>query len=192
MHLSSQTLAAVADSPWMIPNPYLLTPGLGLGLTFSASANMTVSVQYTYDDPMQNLRPVTITRVAAVATINDPGHNLNVGDNVQVSQDPSGTFGPVPTPAGGPVVQPTSYDVASVVDANNYTVAVPNAGSLGPVAAFLQSFRIFTHPVLQNISGTPPAKTDSNFNFQIGAFRLKCTVWAAGTATLTAQQGKGY
>lgn len=192
MHLSPQTLAAVADSPWMIPNPYLLTPGLGLGLTFSFNANLTASVQYTYDDPMQNLRQVTINRAAGVATITDNGHNLNVGDNVLISQDPSGTFGPVPTPAGGPVVQPASYDLATVVDANNYTVAVPNSGSVGPVVAFLQSFRVFPHPVLNNISGSPPARTDSNVAFQIGALRLKCTVWAAGTVTLSAQQGKGY
>lgn len=192
MHLSPQTLSAVGDSLWMIPGPMLLTPGLGLGLTFSFNANMTVSVQYTYDDPQQNPRQVTINRAGTVATITDNGHNLNVGDSVLISQDSSGTFGSPPVQPGSAVLPAISYDIATVVDANNYTITVPNSGSVGPVTAALQSFRVFTHPTLQNISGNPPAKVDGNFAFQIAAFRLKCTVYAAGTATLTAQQGKGY
>jgi hypothetical protein len=192
MHLSSQTLAAAASSPWIIPGPMMETPGLGLALTFSVDANLTAGVQHTLDDPMQNLRAVSITRVGTVATINDPGHNLNVGDNIQVSQDPSGTFGPVPPVAGGPAPPASSYDLATVVDANNYTITVPNAGSLGPVIAQIQSFRVFNHATLTNISGTPPGRLDGNYAFQIGACRLKVTGYTAGKATLTAQQGKGY
>lgn len=191
MHLSSQTLSAAASSPWIIPGALLQTPGLALALTFSVDANLTASVQHTLDDPTQNLRPVSITRVGAVATINDPQHNLNVGDNIQVSQDPSGTFGPVPPVAGAAVVPASSYDLATIIDANNYTVAVPNAGSLGPAVAFVQSFRVFNHATLTNIAGVPPARLDGNYAFQIGACRLKVTVYAAGKATLTVQQGKG-
>lgn len=193
MHLSPVTLSAAGDSGWIAPGPMLLTPsGLGLALTFTSNANLTASVQYTYDDPIQDLRPVTINRAATVATITDPGHGLNVGDNVQISQDPSGTFGPVPTPQGGPVQLPSSYDIASIVDQNNYTVTVANAGSVGPVVAFLQSFRVFTHPTMGNQAGTPPARIDGGFNWQIGAYRLKVSAYTAGSATLSGQQGKGY
>lgn len=189
MHLSPVTLSAAGVSAWVVPGPLLLTPGgLGLALTFSSNANLTGSVQYTYDDPMQSLRQVTINRAGTVATITDPGHNLNVGDNIQVSQDATGTFGP---PAGT-AQQPTSYDVATIVDQNNYTVAVPNAGSLGPVTAMIQSYRIFAHPTMGNQVGNPPARIDGGFSWQIGAYRLKVSAYTAGTATLTGQQGKGY
>ena len=193
MRLSPVVLFAAGDSGWIAPGPLLLTPaGLGLALTFSSNANLTASVQYTYDDPMQDLRQVTINRAGTVATITDPGHNLNVADNVQISQDPSGTFGPAQTPAGGPVVLPSSYDIATIVDQNNYTITVPNSGSLGPVTAMLQSFRVFVHPTMGNQAGNPPARIDGGFNWQIGAYRLKVSAYTAGTATLTGQQGKGY
>ena len=192
MRLSPVILSAAGDSGWIVPGPLLLTPaGLGLALTFSSNANLTAAVQYTYDDTAQDLRQVTITRVGTVATVNDPAHNLNVNDNVQISQDSSGTFGPVQTPAGGPVVPPSSYDIATIVDQNNYTITVPNSGSLGPVTALLQSFRVFTHPTLGNQTGNPPARIDGGFNWQIGAYRMKVSAYTAGTATLSGQQGKG-
>lgn len=193
MHLSPVTLSANGDSAWIAPGPMLLTPaGVGLALTFTTNANLTASVQYTYDDPTQDLRKVTITRVGTVATVNDPGHGLNVADNVQISQDPSGTFGPIPTPPGGPIQLPSSYDIATIVDQNNYTITVPNAGSLGPVSAMLQSFCVFTHPTMGNQAGTPPARIDGGFNWQIGAYRLKVSNYTAGSAKLSGQQGKGY
>lgn len=187
MHLLPQTLAAAGSSPWIIPGPMMVSPGLGLALTFSFNANMTVSVQHTLDDPEQNPRAVTLARAATVLTITDAGHNLNVGDNILLSnpnKDPNniwdGGF-----PAG------TSYDVASIVDANNYTVAVANSGSAAGTG-FVQSFRVFNHAVLVGVTGNPPARSDGNYAFQIGASRLKCTAYTAGTATLSVQQGKGY
>lgn len=196
MLLSPLQLAAAGISAWRVPGPMMLSPGgLGLALTFSTNANLTAAVQYTYDDPTQTARQVTINRAGTVATVTDPGHNLNVGDNVQIESDPSGTFGPV-LPTGGPFgagpSAPVGWDVASVVDQNTYTLTVPNAGSVGPVVCALQSFRVFTHPTMGNQSGTPPARIDGGFNWQIGAYRLKVSAYTAGTATLTGQQGKGY
>lgn len=175
MHLSPRTLAAVGASTWIIPNPLLRSAGLGLALTFSVDANMTVSVQHTMDDPMQNARQVSVARAGTVATITDNGHGLNVGDNVIMSQD--GTFN-------------GSFDVATVTDANTYTVTVPNSGAVN-ATPMLQSFRVFNHATLTGITGVPPARADGNYAYPIGALRLKCTVWAAGAATLTAQQGLG-
>lgn len=187
MHLLSQTLAAVAASPWMIPGPMQETPGLGLALTFSFNASMTVSVQHTLDDPQQNSRAVTLARAATVLTVTDTAHNLNVGDNILLSNpnnDANNIWG-----TGKPVG--TSYDVATIVDANNYTVTVANSGSAAGTG-FVQSFRVFNHAILNGVTGAPPARSDGNYAFQIGATRLKCTAFTAGTATLTVQQGKGY
>lgn len=189
MHLSAQTLAAVASSPWIIPGPMMETPGLGLALTFGSTANLTVSVQHTLDDPEQNPRIVTLARAATVLTVTDNAHNLNVGDNVVISNptnDPNNIWA-----GGGPPAVGTSYDVASIVDVNNYTVTVANAGSAAGNGA-VRSFRVFNHSTLAAVTGAPPARADGNYAFQIAACRLKCTAFTAGTATLTVQQGKGY
>lgn len=189
MHLQSQTLSAAGSSPWIIPGPMMVSPGIGLALTFSFNANLTVTVQHTLDDPQQNPRAVTLARAGTVLTITDVGHNLIVGDNILLSnpaKDPNNIWD-----GGFPVG--TSYDVATIVDANNYTVAVPNAGSAAGTG-FVQSFRVFNNDDarLVGVNGSPPTRVDGNYAFQIGACRLKCTLYTAGTATLTAQQGKGY
>lgn len=188
MHLQAQTIGAAVSSPWIIPGPMMETPGLGLGLTFSIDANMTVSVQHTLDDPQQNPRAVTLTRVGAVLTVNDPGHNLNAGDNIlllNVNNDPNDIWD------GGLPGIGTSYDIVAITDINNYTVTVANAGSAGG-GGFVRSFRVFNHSILNAVTGAPPARADGNYAFEIGACRLKCTVYTAGKGTLTVQQGKGY
>lgn len=190
MHLTPVTLGAAGDSQWIPLNPLLVDPeSVGLGLTFSYDANLTASVQYTYDDPTQSTRTVTITRVGAVATVNDPGHNLNANDSITVYSDPTGTFGPI---QATPQTPPVNWDIAAITDANNYTVAVPNAGSLGPDICQIQSFRVFTHPTMGNQVGIPPARIDGGFQWQVGAYRLKVSGYTAGKATLSGQAGKGY
>jgi hypothetical protein len=187
VHLQPQTLAAAGSSPWIIPGPMMVSPGLGLALTFSFNANMTVSVQHTLDDPEQNPRAVTLARAGTVLTITDAGHNLIVGDNILLSnplKDANNIW-------DGGAAGGTPYDIASIVDANNYTVTVANAGSAAGTGS-VQSFRVFNHSVLAAVTGNPPARSDGNYAFQIGAARLKCTAYTAGTATLTVQQGKGY
>jgi len=177
MKLPDLTLSANANSRWFPPNPLLVNPAsLGIALTFSFNANLTASVQYTYDDPMQDPRAMTYARAGTVLTVTDPGHNLNVGDNIQISQDTNFNGG---------------WDVVTVVDANTYTVTVPNAGPANGNAQ-LQSFRVFKHATMGNIGGAPPQRIDGNFNWQIGAYRLQVTNYVAGSATLTGQQGKGY
>lgn len=188
MHLSAQTLAAVASSPWIIPGPMMETPGLGLALTFGSTANLTVSVQHTLDDPQQNPRPVTLTRAATSLTVNDPGHNLIAGDNV-LMLNPNNDANNI-WDGGGPGIG-TSYDIASITDANNYVLTVANTGSAAGTG-YVRTFRVFNHSTLNGVTGAPPARADGNYAFEIGACRLKCTAWTAGTATLTVQQGKGY
>ena len=189
MHLSPQTLAANGSSPWIIPGPMMVSPGLGLALTFSFNANLTATVQHTFDDPEQTPRAVTLARAGTVLTVTDAGHNLIVGDNILLSnpnKDANNIW-------DGGAAGGTPYDIATIVDANNYTVTVANSGSAAGTGA-VQSFRVFNNDDarLVGVAGNPPTRVDGNYAFQIGACRLKCTGYTAGTATLTVQQGKGY
>lgn len=181
MKLRDVSVSAVGLSPWLIPNPLLQTPaGLGLAVTFSADANLTVDVDYTYDDPAQTPQPVTLARAGANLTVTLAAHGLNANDSVTISNptgDPNNTW------AG-------DYVVASITDDNNFVVTVPNAGAAGAAGA-VRTFRLFKHPTLQGMTGAPPARADGGFSWQIGAVRLRCTAYTAGVATLSAQQGVG-
>jgi hypothetical protein len=170
-----QQLAAAGATPWMAPQR-ILAFGLGLGLTFSVDANMTVTVQHTFDTP-QTARTVSITRVGTTATINDPLHGLNTGDNIIISASDT-TFG-------------GSWDI-TIVDLNNYTITVPNSGATSSTPT-LQSFRVFPNDNanLVNVSGTPPPKADGNYAYPIAAVRLKATAYTAGQAELTMLQAFG-
>lgn len=193
MHLQQQTLSAAGDSPWMIPHPLAIAQTIGLGLTFTPAANLTAAVQYTYDDPQQNPRAVTLARAAGVLTITDANHGLIAGDAVQLSNpnndanniwsaDTSGT--PNPVKGWG-----TAYDIVAITDQNNYTVAVANAGSVAGGGA-VRSFRLFAHATVKGTAPTP-VRIDGSIS-SIGAFRLSVSAYTSGSATLTAQQAKGY
>lgn len=188
MLLPPQNLSANGYTPWIIPNPSLLTTTLALMLSFSNDANLTADVQYTYDDPLQNPRAVTMARVATVLTIHDIAHGLIVGDAVSVSNDAkvAANIWDTTGAAGG-----TNYDVATVVDADHYTITVPNAGAAA-AAGFVRSYRLFLHNTLHGVAGTPPTRVDGPLYWAIGAVRMKVSSWSAGTATLAVQQGKGY
>jgi hypothetical protein len=80
-------------------------------------------------------------------------------------------------------------------------VSVPSSTTLtvAAVGAFVandtgtaRTYRLFEHPTLQGITGSPPARIDGFFNYPNAAFRLKVTGYTAGSATLTAQQPHGY
>lgn len=187
MKLPEYTLSANGNTPWISVNPWLINGAtVGLALTFSPDANLTASVQYTYDDPMQTPKAVTLARSGTSLTVTLAGHGLNTGDNVILS-NPNGDANNI-WGSGNPG---TSYDVASVTDDNNFVVTVANTGAAA-AGGSVQTFRVFTHPTLGNQVGAPPTRIDGGFSWQIGAFRLKVSGYTAGTATLTGQQGKGY
>jgi hypothetical protein len=186
MHLNPQTLAAAGNSPWIIPSPSPLATDIGLAVTFSSNANLTANVQYTYDDPMQTPRAVALTRVGANLTINDPGHNLNVGDSVMLSNPTANANNIWGAGAAG-----TSYDVVSITDQNNYVITVANSGAAAAAGA-VRSFRLFLHATLRALAGNPPTRTDGSLDWPVGAIRLNVTGYVAGTVTLTAQIAKGH
>ncbi len=185
MKLGSVRLGAAGSSIWLVPNQWLKSFLLGLGLTFDTASNLTASVQHTFDDPMQTPRTVTYTRAATVLTVTDANHGLAVGDNVQFDSDTNGQYnGAVAGPGTG------GLDVASVTDANTYTLTVANAGAAAGSAG-IRSFRVFNNAALGNVSGNPPVRADGNYSDPIGAVRLKVSAYTAGAATLTVQQGQG-
>lgn len=188
MHLSQQTLSAAGDSPWMIPHPMPMANPVGIALTFTSNANLTAAVEYTYDDPLQNPRAVTLARAAGVLTITDVAHGLIAGDAVQLSNDksdPNNIWGA----DTGAKLQGTAYDVVAITDQNNYTVAVANTGSAAGTG-FVRSFRLFNHATVHS-TGTPPNRIDGSIS-SVGAFRLTVSNYTAGSATLSAIEAKGY
>jgi hypothetical protein len=187
MHLTPQTLSAAGDSTWIVPHPLPISTQIGLALTFTSNANLTANVQYTYDDTMQTPRLVTLARAATVLTITDNNHGLNVGDAIQLSNpaaDPNNIWD-----GGGPGGTP--YNIATIVDQNNYTVTVANSGSAAGGGA-VRSFRLFLHPTLKAISGVPPVRIDGSLGWPLGAIRLNVSAYTAGSVTLTVQEAKGY
>lgn len=187
MLLPPKNLAANGYTDWIIPNPGLLTTTLALMLSFSSDASLTADVQYTYDDPLQNPRAITMTRVGTVLTIRDVAHMLIAGDAIALSNDLKNFANTWDTGTLGG----TNYDVATVPDADHYTIAVPNAGAAA-ASGFVRSYRLLLHSTLHGIAGTPPTRIDGPLYWGIGAVRMKVTNWVAGIASLEVQQGKGY
>lgn len=184
MRLTPQTLVAAGNSPWIIPGALLLTPTVSLAVTFSVDANLTAAVQYTYDDPAQTPVAVAFARAAGVLTVTLNNHGLNVADTIDINDTVLGSWAG-PAGAGG------NYDVATVVDKNNFTVTVPNAGPAADTG-HIRTYKLWVHPVLTGLTGAPPARKDSSLGFQAAAVRLHVTAYTAGAATLTASTGAGY
>lgn len=178
MRLSPVILAAVGDSQWQTPGTFLVGLGVSLALLFSEDANLTCTVQYSYDETTQNPVAVSLARAATVLTVTFPeGHMLNTGDNINLENEPTGTWN------GG-------YDVASAPSDTTVTVTVPNAGATNSTAE-AQVFRVFNHATLSGITGAPPARIDGQLGYPVSAVRLKVTAWTAGSVELDTVRNKG-
>jgi hypothetical protein len=174
MRPTSVTLTAAGISKWIPVNEIQIAFGIGLGVTISNGANLTYSVQHTFDDPNADFRQVVLSRTTTTATITDNGHNLVSGDCVIVS-------------GSGDANLDGTYTI-TVVDANSYTYTVANTGAAsGSMYTNVRTFRVFTHATLVGLS----ARTDGNYAFPIQAVRLNITSYTSGNATLTVLQGMG-
>lgn len=177
MRVGAETLTAIGASPWITPNPLLKTPTIALAVTFSIDANLTCKVQYTYDTTSQTPKQLTLTRTGTSLAVNYPGHKLLNSDSIEISQDPnSGAWN-------------GNYDV-TVVDKDNFTVVVANSGAASAVC-MVRKFRLFTHPTLTGLTGTPPTRVDASQQLPDAAVRLYVSAWAAGNAELVVTQGGG-
>lgn len=85
-----------------------------------------------------------------VAAVNCPAHDLVAGQAVRLNTG-SGTM-----PSG-------IYEVASVIDSNNYTVAVTTPDTSGALLAYAQSFRVFAF-------SSSTTRADAVLSYSIGGY----------------------
>lgn len=173
----SVTLAALGNSLWVPINRLQNAFNLGLQGYISSGASLTWKVQHTSDPTNQEFRPVTITRVTTVATVKDIAHGLSVGDSVFIFATGDANLD-----------KATAVDVASVVDADNYTYTVVNTGAAsGASTSKIKSFRVQDHASLTGQVG----KAFGNYTSPIQMVRLVTTIYVSGSVTLDITQGLG-
>ncbi len=165
------TLGAAGSSPWKKVDPHKRSWAMSAAVTLDATANLTYSVEYSYDDTGANI-PCTISRTTTVATITFPSpHGLTTADSVIVT----GT---------GSTNLDGSFAVASVPSSTTVTYTVSNTGITSAIHPQVSPMRVFALTAL----AAQTAKKDSNFTAPIWAIRLTISSYTAGSATLTALQ----
>lgn len=170
----SVKVSAAANSAWIPVNEIQAMFGIGIGVSVTSGANLTYSVQHTFDDPTAR-RLVSISRTLTTVTVTDTAHGLSVGDSVVVTG--SGFTGGDGT-----------FAIASVVDANTYTyTSGTSASSTGSDNTFVVSFRIYSHASL----AAQTTRADGNYAFPIQAVRLAVTAYVSGTAEMIVLQAIG-
>jgi hypothetical protein len=176
MLTSQVNVSSATFSPWLKIDQTQNAFGVGFSVTLSSGATLTYSIQHT-SDPMGKVVNGTITRSGTAVNVLLPNHGLSVGDFVKVM---GANTGPTDVFDG-------EFAVASVVDANNFTYTVANAGA---TEARLEA-RIVTLRVRDNdfVVGETTSQ-DGNYEFPPTACRLIVTAWTSGTATLTMNQGR--
>lgn len=177
MKPSVLTMAAAGASLWCPINQIQNSFGIGLGASVTSGANLTYSVQHTFDDTTSDRKiyGVTLARSGTTATITIPDHRLSVNDNLLVE-------------GAGDANLNGSFAVASVVDANNVTYTVSNTGAAsGSINTSVITFRVYNHATMSGQTG----RLDGNYAFAIQAIRLTITAYVSGKVDLTILQGMG-
>lgn len=152
---------------------------VALYIYLSTGATLASKVQISGDDPTDNRQNVaaggSLTRVAAVATLNWTNHNLLVGDTIFIQ----GAGAPFDTGVNG-------AEVATVVDANNVTFAVANSGPLtaGQDARWAY-LRWFDHSTL----GSVTARANGNLAFPVMYTRFNVATLTAGVVDFEVVEG---
>ena len=166
------SLSAAGFSPWLNINRMPQGNfGVALGVKLSSGASLTCSVQHTSDPLWDPTKEWSASRTTTTGTITRTNHGLSVGDWVQM--DAAAPFD-------------AAYAVASVVDANNFTVTVPNSGvsSVAKGASNLWTARVTD---TSNMAGLT-ADADGNYTVPPTACRLIVTSYTSGFADLDVRQ----
>ncbi len=190
-HLMRQTevsLSAVGFSAWVPHDVYQTPPAISLICTPSSGANLTYSVQGTGDDVSPNaVRYVGWSQTANTITVTDVGpparggtHGLSVGDFVLLLNGPDGV---------GPGGQGVAYSVATVVDAQHYTLTSANSKTAQGEAQAVTA-RVFVNPLINAVTGVG-AKAQAQWGYPVKASRLVVSaVTVAGVVSLVVLQGE--
>lgn len=164
------TLAAQANSPW-IPIDYQLVPmNLGLGVMLNSVANLTYSVQHTFDN-FEAPHTISISRAGTVATVTDAAHGLSNNDSVVITGSGSSNLD-------------TGIADVTVTGVNTYTYTVANSGPTSAIG-FALNLRVFNHVSLVGVI----TRADGNYAFPIRGCRLRVSAYAAGSVDLIVVQG---
>ena len=169
MRPQTQRLSAAGNAPWIPLNRYGTSIAIQLGVIFSSNKNLTASVQYTNDLLVD--KPAQFSRSTTTMTITLANHGLSVNDSVIVKGIGQGYDG--------------TYAVASVVDQDNFTYTVTDAGPTAGVTIYVIPLRVTLHEVLQGLT----ANLTSNFTNPPTACRLICSSYTAGYVDLNVIPG---
>jgi hypothetical protein len=169
MRPATVRVTAAGFSNW-IPLTWLV-PGfvVGFGVKLSSNANLTYTVQHTFDNILTPFAPLSpITRSTTVATVPITNHGLSVADWIHVQG------------AGAPL--DGDFAVASVPNQNSVTYTVANSGAaFSAPGVMVATARIFPHSILFNQT----ASADGNYFAPPFATRLNVSAFTAGYADLT-------
>jgi hypothetical protein len=158
--------------PW-VPISYLegyFNVGLAV-LPSSAAGGASFSAQYTMDDLSTFRVDRSFSQTTTTVTINDPLHGLSVGDSVGIQRSNAGIDG--------------VWQVASIVDINNYTVTVTKSQSL---VSTLETniLRVFTST---GIPAASAARINTNLTQPATAVRLAVAALTSGSLDFLVLQG---
>lgn len=165
MRPKQQKLTALGTSPWVVVDFHSGAFGVGIGVNLSESADLTYSVQFTFDNPFKEL-DCTITRATTVATATfSENHGKAVGDDIQVNGIREDNLKGL-------------FVIASVPSETTLTYTVVDTGSTSEKAKAVL-YSVFTHPDLSSLT----TKAEAALSQPPTAIRLNCTVFAVGTVT---------
>ena len=191
MRISRTSVSAAGNGPW-VPVDYMQAT-FNVGVTVvpsSAATGVSCSVQYTVDDPSTE-RGISWTQSGTTVTVTDPPwsanpnqplipHGLSVGDSVILQATGGGL-------SSGFLSVDGTYAVASIVNANQYTVTVtPSQTVSTPAAGLVSHARVFTTTA---IPAATAARLSGNIIQPCCAVRLAVATLTAGTIDLTVIQG---
>ena len=179
MRITSTSLSAVGQSPWINVDEAQNAFGVGFNVDLnSAASGITFKVEHTFDD-MGKIAFATIARSGTTVTIVVPaGHNLNTGDSIVVRN-------------GDNTAGTTGLDGTYNVTVTNTTTLTYTSLVSGTVATTSPWVEVVLLRVQTNasVSGNT-SSVDGNYAFPVEAVRLNITAWTAGKATLTVVQGR--
>lgn len=172
MRPTKVTLSALGNSVW-VPLDYIQAPfAVSLAAILSSGAVLTYSVQNSFD-PVNELRPISISRAGTVATVTDVNHGLSIGDGIVISG------------SGDANLDTQIANVATVLTANTYTYTVANTGLTSSTSASAANMRQF--PDANLFAQT--ARGEGNYAFPTRACRLVVSAYTSGVVELIILQG---